>query len=602
MAILLSCQNITKSFTERPLFEGLSFGLSERERTGLSGPNGAGKSTLLKIIAGLEKQDRGDISMRRGLRVKYLAQQDVFAKAADGASVRDELVNALQGLGLEEYEIDMRVDAGLDEAGFQPDQKVSSLSGGWRKRLAILSVVLTEPDLLLLDEPTNHLDLAGVLWLEKFLSNQQFSFLVITHDRQFLQSVCNRVIELNKRYKNGHFSSVGNYSDFVESREKLLSAQAQLEETTRNIVRRELEWLKRGPKARTTKQKARIDRAGELINDLAELKFRNAQDRTANINFSNSDRQTKKLIELTGVEKSLGGRKLFGPLDLMLGPGDKLGLLGGNGSGKSTLLKILTGQLQPDQGTIKRAAKLKIVLFDQHREQLNMDWPLRKALCENGDRVQYKGSTIHVAGWADRFLFAKEQLDMPLRRLSGGEQSRVLIARLMLREADIMLLDEPTNDLDMNTLDVLENSLMDFAGALVLVTHDRYLLDRVSSNLLSLDGKGNARFYADLSQWEDAQEDQTVSTPDVAVETPAPSAPERESGSQLTKKEMKELKNVEASIQEAEDGLAQARTELAEPAVASNGMELIARQKTVDAWQQKIDALTQRWAELEARR
>ncbi len=600
MAILLSCQNLTKSFTERPLFEGLSFGLFERERTGLIGPNGAGKSTLLKILAGIEKQDRGDISMRRGLRVKYLAQQDVFAKAADNLTVRDELVHALQGLGLEEYEIDMRVDAGLEEAGFHADQKVASLSGGWRKRLAILSQVLREPDLLLLDEPTNHLDMEGVLWLEKFLSGLAFSFLVITHDRQFLQSVCNRVIELNKRYKDGYFSSSGNYSDFIESREKLFDAQAQLEETTRNIVRREVEWLRRGPKARTTKQKARIDRAGELIQELGELKYRNAQDRTANINFSDSSRQTKKLIELIGVEKSMGGRKLFGPLDLLLSPGDKLGLLGGNGSGKSTLLKILTNQLQPDKGSIKRADQLKVVVFDQHREQLNLDWPLRKALCENGDRVQYKGSTIHVAGWADRFLFSKDQLDMPLRRLSGGEQSRVLIARLMLRSADVLLLDEPTNDLDMNSLEVLETALLDFPGALVLVTHDRYLLDRVSNNMLSLDGKGNARFYADLSQWEDAQADSpaTPAAPEQALSEPPPI----ETKSGLSKKEMKELTNVEASIHEAEKGIAEARVALADPTVASNGMELIARQKTVDAWQQKLDALTQRWAELEARR
>jgi ATP-binding cassette subfamily F protein uup len=423
------------------------------------------------------------------------------------------------------------------------------------------------------------------------LSGLQFSFLVITHDRQFLQSVCNRVIELNKRYKDGYFSSAGNYSDFIESREKLFEAQAQLEETTRNIVRREVEWLRKGPKARTTKQKARIDRAGELIQELGELSYRNAQDKTANINFSDSARQSKKLIELIGVEKSLGGRKLFGPLDLLLSPGDKLGLLGGNGSGKSTLLRVLINQLQPDKGTVKRGDQLKIVVFDQHREQLNMSWPLRKALCENGDRVQYKGSTIHVAGWADRFLFSKQQLDMPLSRLSGGEQSRVLIARLMLRQADVLLLDEPTNDLDMNTLDVLETSLMDFPGALVL--------DRVSNNLLSLDGKGNARFYADLSQWQDSQTDAPSTPADAPIETPPEPKP-KQTG--LTKKEAKELKEVEASIQEAERAMAEARGLLQDPSIASNGIELIARQKTVDAWQQKLDALTARWEQLEALR
>ncbi len=507
-AILLSCRNLSKTFDARPLFEGLSFGLFENERTGLIGPNGAGKSTLLKILAGLEHEDEGELSLRRGLRVRYLAQQDLFKNSADGISVRDELVHGLKGLGLEDYEIDIRVDAGIEEAGFNPDQRVDSLSGGWRKRLAILTQVLCEPDLLLLDEPTNHLDLEGVLWLEKFLSGLNFSFLMVTHDRRFLETVCNRVIELNKRYEDGHFSSAGNYSDFMEAREKLYEAQAAQEESARNIVRREIEWLRKGPKARTTKQKARMDRAGELISELSDLSFRNAQDRKASIDFSNSDRKSKKLIELTEVHKSMGGKKLFGPMNLTLGPGDKLGLLGANGSGKSTLLKILAGKLAQDAGSIKRAEGLKVVTFDQHREQLDLKMPLRKALCENGDRVEYKGNFIHVGGWADRFLFTTEQLNTPLGRLSGGEQSRVLIARLMLKPADILLLDEPTNDLDISSLEVLETSMMEFPGALVLVTHDRYLLDRVSEQILALDGKGHGRFFADLSQWEDRMADE----------------------------------------------------------------------------------------------
>ena len=509
MGILLSVRGLAKSFSSRPLFEGLSFGLFENERTGLIGPNGAGKSTLLKILAGLEKPDAGELSVRRGLRVRYLPQQDTFT---DGGSltVRDELVGALQHLGLEDWEIDMRVDEGLENARFPPNQKVASLSGGWRKRLALFGQVLAQPDLLLLDEPTNHLDLEGVLWLEKLLLDQKFSFLMITHDRRFLESVSNRVIELNKRYKEGHFSSVGAYSDFIESREKLFSAQAQQEDAARNIVRQEIEWLRRGPKARTTKQKARIDRAGRLISDLNELSYRNAQSKSINVDFTSSERRSKKLIEAMEVVKSMGGRKLFGPLNFMLGPGDKLGLLGGNGSGKSTLLKLLAGALDPDSGRIKRADGLKVITFDQHREQLNQDWPLRKALCEKGEKVEFKGNFIHVAGWAARFLFTADQLDKPLNKLSGGEQARVLIARLMLKPADILLLDEPTNDLDIQSLEVLEASLRDFAGAVVLVTHDRYLLDRVSNQILALDGKGNGRFFADLDQWESSFAEQAT--------------------------------------------------------------------------------------------
>ncbi|MFN0118477.1 MAG: ABC-F family ATP-binding cassette domain-containing protein [Elusimicrobiota bacterium] len=598
MSILFSCRNLSKSFSTRPLFEGLSFGLFENERTGLIGPNGAGKSTLLKILAGLEKPDSGELAPRRGLRVKYLPQQDFFANAAQGVTVHQELVQALQGLGLEDWEIEMRVDAGITQAGFDPEQQVMKLSGGWRKRLAILGQVLCEPDLLLLDEPTNHLDLEGVLWLEKFLLGLNFSFLVITHDRQFLETVCNRIVELNKRYEDGHFSSQGNYSQFIENREGYFDIQSAREETTRNIVRREIEWLRRGPKARTTKQKARIDRAGQLINDLSELEYRNAQDRSANIDFSSSDRQSKSLLNIMQVEKSMGGKKLFGPVDLLLGPGDKLGLLGGNGSGKSTFLKLLSDHLQPDKGHIKRAEKLRVVTFDQHREQLDLDITLRKALCENGEKVQYKDSWIHVVGWAERFLFSKGQLDLPLRRLSGGEQSRVLIARLMLRPADILLLDEPTNDLDINSLEVLETSMMDFSGALVLVTHDRYLLDRVSRQILAFDGKGNARFYADLSQWEDLQGEEVEELAPVAQNEPA----KKEKNDRLSKNDLKELKNIEKDIQAAEKERDEARLALEDPSIATDAAELIKRQQNVDMAEQRVKVLVNRWEELEAKR
>ncbi len=594
MDIFISCQNLSKSFGARPLFENLTFGLFKGERTGLIGPNGTGKSTLLKILAGRETPDSGVLSIRRGLKVAYVAQEDRLEEVPVAMTLRENLTLALTGLGLEDYEIDMRAEAGIEEAGFHdPEQPVVKLSGGWRKRLAILTQVLREPDLLLLDEPTNHLDLEGVLWLEKFLSGLRTSFLVVTHDRRFLERVSNRVIELNKRYAEGHFSSQGNYSNFLENREALFAAQAALEDSTRNIVRGEIEWLRRGPKARTTKQQARIDRAGELISDLGELKDRNSRGRAASIDFAGSERQTRRLITATKIEKSLGGRKLFGPLDLTLGPGDKLGLLGENGSGKSTLLKILTGEIQPYHGTIKRADQLQVVTFDQHRDQLDLNMSLKKALCPIGEHVLYKGNRIHVYGWAARFLFRQEQLEFSLARLSGGEQSRVLIARLMLKTADVLLLDEPTNDLDMQSLEVLESSMLDFPGALVLVTHDRYLLDRVSREILSLDGKGNARFFADLSQWEDWRSDNEGENPSLAQETPKPNP---------SAKKTKELREIEAAIHAAEAQVEKARVALEDPSVATNAEELAKRQEIFDAAKLKVEAAFKRWEELEAHR
>lgn len=597
MGILLSCQGLSKSFGARPLFEGLCFGLFEGERTGMIGPNGAGKSTLLRILAGQDTPDEGKISMRRGLRVGYLAQQDRFEGGEGELSVRAAVEAALQGLNLEPYEVDMRAEEGLLQAGFGDGERpVSTLSGGWRKRLAILCQVVRQPDLLLLDEPTNHLDLEGVLWLEGFLGELRFPFLVVTHDRRFLQRVCNRIIELNKRYEDGHFSSAGNYTDFLEKREALFSQQETRQDKLRNTVLGEIAWLRRGPKARATKQQARIDRAGEMIGELGELEYRNAQGRSAAIDFMGSERQSKSLVRALKIEKSLGGRKLFGPLDLLLGPGDRLGLLGENGSGKSTLLKILAGHMAPDSGQLKQADRLQVVSFDQHRDQLDLDATLKRALCPAGEHVEYKGGRIHVYAWAERFLFRKEQMDMPLRLLSGGEQSRVLIARLMLQSADLLLLDEPTNDLDLQSLEVLENSMLDFPGALVLVTHDRYLLDRVSKEILALDGKGGARFYAELSQWETWKQSQPDASPAAAKAQP------KHAMSSLSPEETKELKGLESRIRSADEKLAAARAALEDPAIATDAAALHQRQEAVESAQERCDELFLRWEELEARR
>ena len=601
MAILLSCQNLSKTFGARPLFENLSFGLSEGERTGLIGPNGAGKSTLLKLLAGRESQDAGAVTPRRGLRVGYLAQLDLFEPAPEGWSVREELVRALHGLGLQDYEVDIRADAHLAAAGFgEPGKQVAALSGGWRKRLAILAQVAREPDLLLLDEPTNHLDIEGVLWLERFMADLKFSILVITHDRRFLERVTNRVIELNKRYPEGHFSSAGNYSRFLENREAFFDAQAAREDSVRNIVRGEIAWLRKGPRARTTKQKARIDRAGELISELSELEYHNAQGRAADMDFTAGDRQADRLIHATAAVKSMGGRKLFGPLDLTLRPGDKLGLLGGNGSGKSTLLKMLSGQLAPDSGTVKRAEGLKIASFDQHRARLDLDLTLKQALCGNGEHVMYKGSAIHVRGWANRFLFRQEQMDLPLKQLSGGEQARVLIARFMLEPADVLLLDEPTNDLDLQSLEVLESNMQEFTGALVLVTHDRYLLERVSLRLLALDGLGNARFFADLSQWESWRAEQQEPP---QLPTAAPPAAGDAQPAAPSAKETRELKNalrkLEAGIAAAEEQAEKARLALEDASIATDAAELGKRHEKLAAALRKVEALIADWSELQ---
>ncbi len=327
-----------------------------------------------------------------------------------------------------------------------------------------------------------------------------FACVVVSHDRYFLENVATEMAELNRTYPDGLLRVSGSYSRFLEKKEEFLHAQSKRQEALENLVHKEIEWLRRGAKARTRKSKARIDKAGELMGELADLNARRRSG-TAQIDFSATDRKTKRLIELEDVSCEVGGRTLFSGLNCVITAGMKVGLVGPNGSGKTSLLRLLRGETTPTSGEIHRADWLRIVYFDQSRE-LDPDVTLRRALAPEGDSVVYQDRMIHVASWAAKFLFAGEQLNQPVGRLSGGERARVLIAQLMLQPADVLLLDEPTNDLDIPTLDILEESLLEFRGSLVLVTHDRYMLDRVSTVVLGLDGLGGAGLFADYSQWE----------------------------------------------------------------------------------------------------
>ena len=597
MPVLFACQKISKSYTSRPLFENLTFSVQNSERVGLIGPNGSGKSTLLKILAGIEKPDSGQITSRQNCSVLYLPQSEDFSSLPHESTITDALVNSLAEYNLDLHEIDTRVEIALHKAEFfNPDQKICTLSGGWRKRLAILCRVIADPDLLLLDEPTNHMDIEGVLWLERFLSRSSLTVILVTHDRLFLERVSSRIIELNKRYPEGFFSSAGNYSAFLEKREELFASRIRQESALKNIVNREIAWLRRGAKARTTKAQSRIKRAETLQSELEEIEYRNSQTRSAGIDFTGSQRSTRHLIELNNVSKTLGGKKLLDKFSLILGPGDKLGLLGANGCGKSTLLKILNGELLPDTGARKAADKLQIVFFDQHREQLDLDVRLRDALCPGSDQVHYRGNYIRVEGWARRFLFMPEQLDIPLYKFSGGEQSRVLLARLMLKPADLLLLDEPTNDLDIASLDMLENSLFEYQGALVLVTHDRYLLERISNRIAAFDGSGQTLFFSDYDQWENWKASQcgpektpekTKKNPDITPQVP-----------RLSREEAKELSLLEKNIEKAEISAAEQKKALEDPLIADQAEILAVRFREWEKTRTYADSLFTRWSEL----
>jgi ABC transport system ATP-binding/permease protein len=597
--LLLSCQDLGKAFGGAPLFEGLSFGIFEGDHIGLVGPNGSGKSTLLKILAGTEEPSSGQRAVRKRLRFGYVPQDPTFPADSTVASV---LRDALMPLHLDEYEVEGRIAVVMGKADFvDAAQPTATLSGGWKKRLAIARELTLEPELLLLDEPTNHLDVEGILWLEDLLREEPEAFLAVSHDRYFLESVASRMIELNRAFAEGLLVVSGTYSTFLERKDDVLAGQASYQESLRNRVRGEVEWLSRKAKARTRKAQARIDEAGRLRSELADLDSR-SKTAGAGIDFTSTERRTKRLLVAEGLTKSFGKRHIVRGLDLVLSPGQRLGLLGMNGSGKSTLLRMLAGVERPDAGSVTPAPQLRVVMFDQHRARLEPKVSLKRTLAPFGDSVTFEGREVHVAGWAKRFLFRTDQLETPVGRLSGGEQARVLIARLMLEPADLLLLDEPTNDLDIDTLDVLEESLIEFKGALVLVTHDRYLLDRVSTHLLALDGRGSAVSYADYAQWEASQRTGTptavASKQGKFVEPPkaAPDKPRR-----LGYKEQREWEQMEGLILAAEGRLEAASWASQDPAVASDHEALHERIGALAAAQAEVDRLYARWAELEGK-
>jgi ABC transport system ATP-binding/permease protein len=594
---ILNARSLSKSYGTDPLFRNVSFTVSEGDRIGLIGPNGSGKSTLLGILAGRIKTDDGELAVRKRARMSYVSQESQFPV---GVSIRTVVADAMQRAAIPEDERSNLLAGTLGRAQFEDfDVAAASLSGGWRKRLAIVEGLVQSPDVLLLDEPTNHLDLAGIEWLEATLESSNFACVVVSHDRYFLETVANEMAELSRVYPNGIFRVQGNYSEFLVKKEEFLHSQEKRQEALENLVHDEIEWLRRGAKARTRKSKARIDKAHELMGELADLNTR-TRSGTAKIDFSASERQTKRLLELHNIRYSIDSRSLIQDLSLTITAGMRLGLVGPNGSGKTTLLRLLRGETSPDGGTIRRADNLKIVYFDQNRP-LDLNVTLRRALAPESDSVIYNDRVIHVAGWAARFLFTGEQLNQPVSRLSGGERARVLIAQLMLQPADVLLLDEPTNDLDIPTLEILEQNLLDFRGALVLVTHDRYMLDRVTTTVLGLDGLGAAERFADYAQWEAWQETRMQTVKGETAADPRKASPKEPTQvrRKLSYLEAREYATLEQRIEQAEQELKSRKTMLEDPSIASDGLRLIAAQEDVESAETKLDLLLSRWAELE---
>jgi ATP-binding cassette subfamily F protein uup len=593
MTLLFSCQAISKSYGSRTLFEDLSLSIFAEDKVGLIGLNGCGKSTLLKILAGLDKPDTGTLSPRRGLLVGYVPQSCEFPDI----SPQEVLIKGL-GDHLPLYERERLAEMHLSKMGFSGQEpSASRLSGGWKKRLRIALELIASPELLLLDEPTNHLDLEGILWLERFLAREAPTYLVVSHDRYFLQHVTTRIIEIDKAYPRGVFSIDGSYQEFLSKKEEFLKGQLQEERRIATKARRETDWLRAGVKARTTKSQSRIDEAGQILEDYADLQARNTQKRVK-IDFAATERETRKLLVAKNLSKDLGNKPLFRHLDFTLSPGTRIGLMGPNGSGKTTLLRMLADEIAPDSGTIKRAENLQVVYFDQHRTQLPSDISLKEALSPKGDYILFRGQRIHVNGWCKRFLFSPDLLEIPIGTLSGGERARIAIAHLMLQPADVLLLDEPTNDLDIPTLETLEESLIDFPGAVVLITHDRCMLDRICNSVLALGDLEKPEVFADYAQWEASLKKETSSKEKKKEESSSPERPK----SPLSYQEKKEFEAIEGKITKLEGEVRSLNHLLETKQIAEDAARLSEVCTAIGLLETQIEQLYLRWEELDRKR
>lgn len=599
MPNLLTARNLKKSYPSNALFEGISLTIEDGERVGLIGPNGSGKSTLLKVIAGMVEPDEGTLDRKRALRAVYLDQDDRFEEGATPMSVVRDGLDRHTHIGVDP---DTQASITLTKLGFDEfERPVSTLSGGWKKRLSIARALAQDPELLMLDEPTNHLDLEGVLWLEQFVRQLTTTVIYITHDRRFLENTATRIIELSAAYPGGAFESRGNYTEFIKRKEAFLNAQLAAQTSIASKVRRDTAWLNQGIQGRQTRNKTQVQAAAKRREELQDTIDRNqATSRTANFAFQATNRQTTKLLVLEDVAKSMGDKRLFDSLNLTVSPKQRIGLLGVNGSGKTTLMRLMSGDLLPDSGAIKRADNLKTVTFSQHRETLNQTQTLKEALCPIGETVQYLGSSMHVSGWAKRFHFNPDQLSTQVRNLSGGEQARVVIANLTLLPADVLLLDEPTNDLDIPTLEILEQSLVEFPGAIVLVTHDRFLLERISTEFLALNDRGDAKRFASIEQWI-ASTHAVPETPEVKAKA-APAAPRVQNDpkpGKLSYKLQREYDGMEEAILEAELRVEQLESEANNPALISDHKRAGEVYRKLQDAQAHVGSLYARWAELE---
>ncbi len=614
MANYLQVENLTKSFGERVLFEGLSFGIESAQRVSLIAKNGMGKSTLLDIIMGKADADSGEVTTMKDLRISYLEQSPEFES---GLTVREacfgidtptlraindyhealstgdsdslqQAINSMDRLSAWDYEA--RVEQILTKLNIKDlDQKVDTLSGGQKKKIALAGVLLSQSDLIILDEPTNHLDTDVIDWLEQYLSGSSASLLMVTHDRYFLDRVCNRIIELDQ---GGVYSYTGNFSYYLEKRaERYASAEAQAK-TDRNLFKKELEWMRRQPQARATKAKSRIDSFYKLEDRMRST----ASSLNVKIEMKAGYVGTK-IFEAKGLAKSFGDIKLFDDFNYNFARRDKLGIVGNNGSGKTTFLKMLMGELAPDRGTIEVGESVKIGYYSQAGIDFDPTMKVIDTVSEIAEQISLgDGRTLSASQFLQYFLFEPAVQHNLVAKLSGGERRRLYLCTVLMRNPNFLVLDEPTNDLDIVTLQVLEEYLVSFKGCLIVVSHDRFFMDKVVDHLLIFrpgeDVKDFAGNYSDYLDWKAELK--------ASEESKAPkkvtAQPKKEQVRKLSYKEKREMEELEQQIPKLEQQKAQLETELSSGNLSND--ELVEKSELIGTLIEQIDEKSMRWLEL----
>ncbi|MDB9488872.1 ABC-F family ATP-binding cassette domain-containing protein [Dolichospermum circinale CS-537/01] len=627
---IVTLQSVKKDFGIKELLKDANFSLDTNDKVGLIGTNGSGKSTLLKMIAGLESIDSGQILVNSGAKIVYLPQQpdidenhtvleqvfadsgeqmhlvkeyeelsDKLAHYPDDSQLMSRLSSVMQRMDATgAWEVETNAKIILTKLGIADfDVKVGTLSGGYRKRIALAAALISEPDLLLMDEPTNHLDALSVEWLQSYLNRYRGALLLITHDRYFLDRVTNKIIEIDR---GDIYTYTGNYSYYLEKKALAEESAISTQRKHQGILRRELEWLKKGPKARSTKQKARIERAHALRD--TEFKQLNGK-----VDISTIGRRIgKKVIDLKNVSKAYNGRTLIKDFTYEFSPEDRIGIIGGNGAGKSTLMDIITARIKPDSGIVEIGSTIHIGYFNQHSEELltavNEDQRVIDYIKEEGEFIEISdGTKITASQMLERFLFPGNQQYAPIHKLSGGEKRRLFLLRILISAPNVLILDEPTNDLDVQTLAVLEDYLEDFNGCVIVVSHDRYFLDRTVDTIFALEAGGSLRqypgnysIYLDYKKAEEAQPQETAKA--VIVEKVTSPVIETKKRRRLSNWERREFAELEGKIAKLEAEKTALEKKLA--TMAGNYSEVQKLYEQVETLKKNIDVATERWLEL----